>query len=67
MKKYRSRRTLKLTVPAIRAFRRSVENEKIGDYLIKSGEETNADSVRVRFVLKKIPWAVTIEAKRHGH
>lgn len=67
MKKYRSRRTLKLTVPAIRAFRRSVENEKIGDYLIKSGEETNADSVRVRYMLKKKPWVVTIEAKRHGH
>lgn len=67
MKKYGSRRTLKLTVPAIRAFRRSVENEKIGDYLIKSGEETNADSVRVRYVLKKKPWIVTIEAKRHDH
>ena len=24
-------------------------------------------NVRVRFVLKKKPWVVTIEAKRHGH
>lgn len=67
MKKYWSRRKLKLTVPAIRAFRRLVENGKIGDYLIKMAEETNAGSVRVRYVLKNKPWVVTIEAKRHGH
>lgn len=67
MKKYRSRRTIKLTVPAIRAFRRSAENGKIGDYLIKMAEETNSGSVRVRYVLKNKPWVVTIEAKRHGH
>ena len=67
MKKYRSIRTLKLTVPAIRAFRRSVENEKLGDYLIRTGEETNASSVKVSYRLKKKNWVVTVEAKRHDH
>ena len=67
MKKYRSRRKLKLTVPAIRAFRRSVEDGKLGGHLVKIGEEINASSVKVSYVLKKKPWIVTIEAKRHGH
>lgn len=67
MKKYRSIRRIKLTVPAIRAYRQLLEEANFVEFLIKTGKETNADSVKVRYVLKKKPWVVTIEAKRHGH
>lgn len=58
----RQRRNLSL--PAIRKFREAIANGNIGTYLIESGEEVNAGSVKVKYKLKNRPWIVTIEAKR---
>lgn len=53
-----------LSIPAIRKFREAIESGKIGNWLIEAGEETNAGSVKVKYRLKNLPWAVSIEAKR---
>lgn len=58
------RRKNNLTLPAIRKFREAVANGNIGYYLIESGEEVNAGSVKVKFRYKNRPWVVIIEAKR---
>ncbi len=34
-------------------------------WMIDNAEECNADSVRVRLVLKRMPWIATLEVKRH--
>lgn len=61
-------RMLRLSIPAIRELRQAIEKGDAGiGYLVSAGEKTNASSVKVRYVLKKKPWVVTIEAKRHGH
>jgi len=36
-------------------------------WMIDSAEECNADSVRVRLVLKRTPWIATLEVKRHDN
>ena len=54
----------KLTLPAIRAFREAIENGKIGRYMIESGENVGAGSVKVKYHFKNRPWVVTIEARR---
>ena len=54
----------KLTLPAIRTFRKAVENGNIGGVLIESGENVGAGSVKVKYHFKNRPWVVTIEAKR---
>lgn len=53
-----------LSIPAIRKFREAIESGKIGRWLIESGEETNAGSVKVKYRLKNLPWVVSVEAKR---
>ena len=53
-----------LSIPAIRKFREAIESGKLGSWLIESGEETNAGSVKVKYTLKNRPWVVTVEAKR---
>ena len=57
----RQRRNLSL--PAIKKFREAIESGKLGSWLIESGEETNAGSVKVKYTLKNRPWVVTVEAK----
>ena len=66
-KKKRNSRRLQLTIPAIKKLRDMIERGEIGKGMIDSGERYNAGSVKVRYVLKKRPWIITIEAKRHGH
>lgn len=53
-----------LSIPAIRKFREAIERGNLGKWLIESGEETNAGSVKVKYRLKNLPWVVSIEAKR---
>ena len=53
-----------LSLPAIKKFREAIANGNIGNYLIESGKEVNAGSVKVKYTLKKRPWVVTVEAKR---
>ena len=53
-----------LSLPAIKKFREAIANGNIGNYLIESGKEVNAGSVKVKYTLKNRPWAVTVEAKR---
>ena len=53
-----------LSIPAIRKFREAIESGKLGAWLIESGEETHAGSVKVKYTLKNRRWAVTVEAKR---
>ena len=36
-------------------------------WMIDNAEKCNADSVRVRLVLKRMPWIATLEVKRHGN
>ncbi len=59
-------RKINLTLPAIRKFREAIGNGNIGAYLIESGEEVNAGSVKVKYTLKNRPWVITIEAKRRN-
>lgn len=54
----------KLTLPPIRTFREAIENGNIGGFLIESGENAGAGSVKVKYHFKNRPWVVTIEAKR---
>lgn len=54
----------KLTLPAIRAFREAIESGNIGGFLIESGENAGAGSVKVKYHFKNRPWVVTIEARR---
>lgn len=58
------RQKIKLSLPAIKKFREAIANGNIGTYLIESGEEVNAGSVKVKYTLKNRPWVVTVEAKR---
>ena len=58
----RQRRNLSL--PAIKKFREAIASGNIGAFLIESGEEVNAGSVKVRYALKKRPWVVTIEVRK---
>ena len=58
----RQRRNLSL--PAIKKFREAIASGNIGAFLIESGEEVNAGSVKVKYTLKNRRWTVTIEAKR---
>lgn len=58
------RQKIKLSLPAIKKFREAIANGNIGAYLIESGEEVNAGSVKVKYALKNRPWVVTVEAKR---
>ena len=53
-----------LSIPAIRKLREAIESGKLGNWLIESGEKTNAGSVMVKYRLKNRPWVVTVEAKR---
>ena len=53
-----------LSLPAIKKFREAIANGNIGNYLIESGKEVNAGSVKVKYTLKNRPWVVTVEAKR---
>lgn len=53
-----------LTLPTIRKFREAIESGKLGAWLIESGEETHAGSVKVKYTLKNRRWVVTVEAKR---
>ena len=64
MAKNNSKKYKKLNLPAIRKFREAIESGNIGRWLIESGEETNAGSVKVKYRLKNLPWVVSIEAKR---
>lgn len=36
-------------------------------WMIDSAEEYNAASMRLRLVLKRMPWIATLEVKRHGN
>ena len=58
----RQRRNLSL--PAIRKFREDIVKGNIGTFLIESGENVNAGSVKVKYHLKNRPWVVTVEARR---
>lgn len=58
------RRKINLSLPAIKKLREAIENGNIGAYLIESGEEINAGSVKVKYAYKKRPWVLIIEAKR---
>lgn len=58
------RQKIKLSLPAIKRFREAVEKGDIGGFLIESGEKVCAGSVKVRYVLKKRPWVVTIEVRK---
>ena len=58
------RQKIKLSLPAIKKFREAIESGKLGGWLIESGEETNAGSVKVKYRLKNLPWVVSVEAKR---
>ena len=58
------RRKINLTLLSIRKFREAIENGKLGNWLIESGEKVNAGSVKVKYRLKNLPWVVSIEAKR---
>ena len=62
-----NRRTTKLTIPAIRAIRRAIETNTLVEHLIKTGEETNCNSVSVSYSLLNKPWDVTIEVNKHKH
>ncbi len=53
-----------LSIPAIRKFREAIESGKLGAWLIESGEETHAGSVKVKYTLKNRPWIVTVEARK---
>lgn len=64
MKKKRNSRRLQLTIPAIKKLRDMIERGEIGKGMIDSGERCNAGSVKVKYVLKKRPWIITIEARR---
>lgn len=65
--KKRNSRRLQLTIPAIKKLRDMIERGEMDNEMIDTGERFNAGSVKVRYVLKKRPWIITIEAKRHGH
>lgn len=65
--KKRNSRRLQLTIPAIKKLRDMIERGGMHNEMIDTGERFNAGSVKVRYVLKKRPWIITIEAKRHGH
>ena len=65
--KKRNSRRLQLTIPAIKKLRDMIERGVMDNEMIDTGERFNAGSVKVRYVLKKRPWIITIEAKRHGH
>ncbi len=56
---------VKLTLPAIKKFRDAIANGNIGNFLIETGEESNAGSVKVKIAIKNRPWVVTIEARRN--
>jgi hypothetical protein len=58
-------RMYRLTIPALRGLRQSMEKRELGTWLVVQGEAVKADSVRIRFWLKKKPWVVTIEARRN--
>lgn len=64
MAKNNSKKYKKLNLPAIRKFREAIESGNIGRWLIESGEETNARSVKLKYKLKNRRWVVTVEAKR---
>ena len=64
MNKKRNSRRLQLTIPAIKKLRDMIERGEIGKGMIDSGESYNAGSVKVKYVLKKRPWIITIEARR---
>ncbi len=53
-----------LTLPAIREFRKAINRNDIGSYLIGMCEKSGAGSVRVKFSMKSKPFVVTIEARR---
>jgi hypothetical protein len=54
-----------LSIPAIRKFREAIESGNIGKWLIESGENTNAGSVKVKYTLKDKPWIVEVIARRN--
>ena len=62
--KKRNSRKMQLTIPAIKKLRDMIERGEIGKGMIDSGESRNAGSVKVKYVLKKRPWIITIEARR---
>jgi len=53
-----------LSIPAIRKFREAIESGKLAAWLIESGKETHAGSVKLKYTLKNRPWAVTVEARK---
>ena len=53
-----------ITLPTIRKFREAIEKGKIGNFLIRTAEECNADNANVKCHLKNRPWIVTFEVKR---
>lgn len=55
---------VKLTLPAIKKFREAIANGKFATYLVETGEESNAGSVKVTYTRKDCPWEVTVEARR---
>ena len=63
-KKKRSSRRLQLTIPAIKKLRDMIERGAMDNEMIDTGERFNAGSVKVKYVLKKRPWIITIEARR---
>lgn len=58
------RHNYSLSIPGIKEMREAIEKGDIGRWLTDQGEKTHADSVRVKYTLKKLPWIVSIEAKR---
>lgn len=55
-----------LSVPVIRQLRQDIEKGNFCGFLIKIIEDTTiVDSARARYELKKKPFVITIEAKRH--
>lgn len=62
--KKRNSRRLQLTIPAIKKLRDMIERGAMDNEMIDTGERFNAGSVKVKYVLKKRPWIITIEARR---
>ena len=59
-----SKATRRKFAEAEEMLRDMIERGEIGKGMIDLGESCNAGSVKVKYVLKKRPWIITIEARR---
>lgn len=58
------RQRRKLTLPAIRRFRESVDRNEFYGFLVDQCERYGAGNVKVKYRLKNKPYVITVEARK---